>query len=350
MFLCFFLIFTISFGLFSGCGKKPDNSAGADIDENGYLKGIKANGYVEMFNYKAIAIPNNIHNISDDTLQSEIDNLLADYSPKATDRAVKDGESVNIDYVGSIDGVKFEGGNTNGAGTDVTAGSTNYIDDFLTQIIGHMPGETINVEVTFPDDYHEESLQGKDAVFVTTINHINDPVVLTDKFVSENLTADYGWKTVAEMKTGMKSELKKAAIENYIRQYFITEVKIKSVPDRLIEYQEKSMIDYYQRSAENYGMELDALLSYYGFANTEELIEYYQDNTLEEAKYSLVIQAIAEDMKISLTETDLADYFIKYFGSGDYSSFVEQYGLPYIKHVIMNQNILDYIVENAILQ
>ena len=84
---------------------------------------------------------------------------------QVTDRAVEQGDMVNIDYVGSVDGVEFDGGSTGGAGTSVMAGATNYIDDFLTQIIGHMPGETIDVNVTFPEVYHSADLAGKEAVF-----------------------------------------------------------------------------------------------------------------------------------------------------------------------------------------
>lgn len=98
------------------------------------------------------------------------DSILSEYpdTVQVKDREVKDGDSVNIDYVGSIDGEEFDGGNTNGEGTTVTIGQTEYIDDFLEQLIGHKPGETFDVNVTFPEDYGQEALNGKDAVFKTT--------------------------------------------------------------------------------------------------------------------------------------------------------------------------------------
>jgi len=85
---------------------------------------------------------------------------------------VKDGDTVNIDYVGSVDGVEFEGGNTNGAGADLTIGSGSYIDDFEEQLIGAHPGDTVEVKVTFPENYGNEELNGKDAVFTVTVNGI----------------------------------------------------------------------------------------------------------------------------------------------------------------------------------
>lgn len=89
-----------------------------------------------------------------------------------TSLTIEDGDTVNIDYVGSIDGVEFEGGSTNGAGTDLTIGSGLYIDDFEEQLIGAHPGDSLEVNVTFPDDYQQEDLQGKDALFQVTINGI----------------------------------------------------------------------------------------------------------------------------------------------------------------------------------
>lgn len=89
-----------------------------------------------------------------------------------TSLTVEDGDTVNIDYVGTIDDVEFDGGNTNGGGADLTIGSGTYIDDFEEQLIGHNVGETVEVVVTFPEDYGNEELNDKEAVFTTTINGI----------------------------------------------------------------------------------------------------------------------------------------------------------------------------------
>ena len=99
------------------------------------------------------------------------DSQTASYSAD-TSLTVEDGDTVNIDYVGTVDGVEFDGGNTNGQGTDLVIGSGSYIDDFEEQLIGAHPGDDVQVEVTFPDDYSNADLQGKDAVFAVTINGI----------------------------------------------------------------------------------------------------------------------------------------------------------------------------------
>lgn len=90
-----------------------------------------------------------------------------------TSLTVEDGDTVNIDYVGSVDGVEFEGGNTQGQGTDLVIGSGSYIDDFEDQLIGTHPGDQVKVTVTFPDPYQNNTdLSGKEAVFEVTVNGI----------------------------------------------------------------------------------------------------------------------------------------------------------------------------------
>ena len=108
------------------------------------------------------------------TESSSTDNSTDDSTSYSTDSSltVEDGDTVNIDYVGSIDGVEFDGGNTQGNGTDLTIGSGRYIDDFEEQLIGAHPGDEVEVTVPFPDDYGNDELNGKEAVFDVTVNGI----------------------------------------------------------------------------------------------------------------------------------------------------------------------------------
>lgn len=85
---------------------------------------------------------------------------------------VEDGDTVNIDYVGTVDGTEFDGGSTGGMGTDLTIGSGLYIDNFEDQLVGSHPGDEVEVTVTFPEDYGKEDLNGKEAVFDVTVNGI----------------------------------------------------------------------------------------------------------------------------------------------------------------------------------
>lgn len=109
---------------------------------------------------------------TDTTADNNTDNNSAGYSTDAS-LTVEDGDTVNIDYVGSVDGVEFEGGSTRGQGTDLVIGSGSYIDDFEEQLIGAHPGDEVDVYATFPDPYNNNpDLSGKEALFEVTINGI----------------------------------------------------------------------------------------------------------------------------------------------------------------------------------
>lgn len=109
---------------------------------------------------------------TDTTADNSTDTNSAGYSTD-TSLTVEDGDTVNIDYVGSVDGVEFEGGSTQGQGTDLVIGSGSYIDDFEEQLIGAHPGDEVDVYATFPDPYNNNpDLSGKEALFEVTINGI----------------------------------------------------------------------------------------------------------------------------------------------------------------------------------
>ena len=314
------------------------------LDENGFWQGVTALDYVEIFNYEAFSIPSDVHQISDETLTAAIDEIMENYPTRIKDRAVADGDRVNIDYVGSIDGVPFQGGSSEGMGAFVTAGSTDYIDGFLTQIIGHMPGETFDVNVTFPDPYNNPDLAGKPAVFVTTINYIagEGKLELTDAFVLENMSAK-GWTTVEQMKAGMRKELQDQAIQKYIDQFLGTDVNVRSIPDQVLKYQENNLVNSYQMKAKNNGMPLEVYLTFEDITTVEELLEKYRDNISGSSKYSLAIQAVAEHAGISVSDQDLTEF------APGYSDYLETYGLPFFKQYALNGKVLRYITEHAVL-
>lgn len=356
--LCSFIMIVIL--LFAGCDGTDTNndvfSYSDGIDKNGFHQGISALDYVEDFNYTGLLIPRETHQISDEAIQEELSNVLSAYLIKdqiITDRAVVYGDTLNIDYIGSVDGVELESLSTGGEGREVAIGIITLFDDnYLDQLIGHMPGETLNVQVTFPEDFEDSSLQGKKAVMVTTINHIIGDVMpqLTDDFVKTNLSADYGWENVEEMKNNIQEDLQKEAIQQYVTEYLMNEVPVRTVPDKMIKYQEKAMIQDYKELAENSNIDYEQfLIRNAGVNNEEELIEISRDDNFKNATYYLVLQAVAEDLGFSVNNEDLANFFIKKQGSDDYSLFENRYGLPYLKNIVLCEKALDYIIENAVL-
>ncbi len=367
---CVFIALIVPFVLIGFYGLKT--AAGFNystgIDKNGFWKGIKARDYVEAFDYNAFPIPAETHQISEERLESEIGNILSSYSTSINlkDRPVEFGDTVNIDYVGSVDGVEFDGGSTGGAGAEVTIGVTSYIDDFLEQLVGHMPGETFDVNVTFPEEYHEPSLENKDAVFVTTINHIveKQSPELTDEFVSGNLYENYKWSTVQEMRDSLLSNLRSDAISQYIQTYCTKELNIKSVPEKLIEHQANVMLKNYQSYASYNNMSVsDFLAQNLGVQSEEEFVDVYHDAIVNSATFNLVLQYVAESAGMRVSDEELKEFFgVHSEDDGhdhgdegaqaeatDLSLYEKVYGKPYMKQLALLQKAYNYMVDNVVL-
>lgn len=325
------------------------------LDENGYFTGVKATDYVTLCEYKGIVVPADEYTPTDSELESEVQSVLESYKEniKVTDRAVRDGDTVNIDYVGSVDGVEFEGGNTKGAGTDVTIGVTNYIDDFLEQLIGHKPGETFNVEVTFPDPYpNNTDLSGKDAVFVTTVNHISEEKYpeLTDSFVAEKF-ADEGWKTVAELRAGLSEELAEKKTTGYLQKYITEQSQITEVPESVIKQQENAMLSYYSSYAAQYSMTLDSLFSAYGYESAEAFLNDARASIENESRKLLVYQAIAETENFVIGESEIVAYLkgnASGFDESMLDSYIENYGMPYMAQATLYDMAFDTVADSAV--
>jgi len=333
-----------------------DFSYSDGIDENGLWEGVTALDHVSLCKLTKLPIPAEVHTIPDDEIQAAIDAILEQYTEaeKLTDRAVKDGDTLNIDYVGSVDGVPFEGGSTGGAGTLVTIGVTNYIDDFLEQLIGHMPGENFDIEVTFPTDYHEASLKGKDAIFNITINYIEGKDVtpeLTDSFVHENFNADYELSTVEDLKEYVRGTLRTENISLHIEQHLLENCTVNSLPQSLLDYQNNSMLYYYQSFAAYMGVDLPTFVQgYMGLSSINELLSKNAEANQKAASYLLILQAAAEQANITVTEKDVEEYFGTAGDQSNIDEMTELYGEPYIKMRILDELVIEYIATNALYQ
>ena len=323
------------------CGKQEEEtfSHSKPFDDNGYWKDIKASEYVELPDLSTVKI-------SQDDIEEQIAMFLAYYpdTKTLTDRAVIDGDSLNIDYVGKVDGVEFDGGSTNGQGTEVTIGVTNYIDGFLDQLIGHFPGETFDINVKFPEDYTNADLAGKDAVFTITINHIIEYVVPVwgDDFVANNLYSNYGWQTAAEAEESIRTVI----AENFVLDH---STFTKDIPQEMIDHITDVRLNYYEGYAAASSIEINSFLQYYQIAESVEAFrESFKSEATEEAKYNLIYQALAEKEGYTVSEEDVKQYFLDMNGIEDYSEYENAFGLPYIKAVILSEKMSKRLVEIAV--
>ena len=318
----------------------PEYSKG--LDENGFLRGIKASDYVTLPEYKGLDIDKSLMEVSDEDVQKEIDQILSRYETyvEITDEnaAIKDGDTVNIDYVGYVDEVQFDGGNTGKLGVDVTIGVTQYIDDFLEQLIGHHPGESFDIYVTFPEDYGKEDLNGKEARFAITINHIHGEKIEAE--MSDEIAKDYGFNTADALIEDIKSFL----LGND-RFYFFVEIlekaECENVPQAAIDYIKNLDLLNAEYTASNYGYTLENyLLAMNGYETMDEYFAARADSYKKDAILYLAAQAMAEIEGITITSQEVVDE--------GYSSYLETYGEPYMKQFMLFQHRLPtFVAENG---
>lgn len=340
----------------AGSSTSADSEAAAEVNfsaglnDDGTLKDVDPAGLVKVADYEAIEIPKSEAEVTDEEVQSEADAILASYpqTKAVKDRAVEDGDTVNIDYVGRIDDEEFPGGTTEANGTEVTIGVTQYIDDFLEQLIGHTPGETFDIHVTFPEDYGNEDLNGKDAVFETTINFIveTETPELTDEFVKENLEEAYGYTSVEDMKSKLKESMTRSKKENYAWEYILENSEFETLPEELVESQIDLRMDVVEMQMAYSGATLEDYISAYGYADEKELRESFRESCETLVKEYISFQVIFEEEGLKVTDEDLK----KFFGEEDMSSYIGYYGEGYINRLAMDSKVMEYLVENAVIK
>lgn len=342
-------------GSSSSAAATPAFDFSQGLDDDGHWSGVTALDLVTLpDDYASIQVPRSQVEPTDEDVTSQVSYIMSSYATtsQVTDRPVADGDTVNIDYVGTIDGTEFDGGSTGGSGTTVTIGVTQYIDDFLEQLVGHTPGETFDVEVTFPEDYGVESLNGKDAVFSVTINYIQETSTpdLTDEWVSQNLQATYGWTTVAEMRQSISDSLQATNLQQYVTDYVTQNSTATEIPESIVSYQEGLLVYQYESYAASFGMDLESMLQMAaGVSTTDELIASRREAIDETAKSYLVFQAVAEAQGMTVSDDDVTDYVFNATGSAEMSAFEDEYGMPYLRLLALMQKVGDFLTGNAVL-
>lgn len=340
--------------------KAADFTYSAALDENGYFTGVRALDYVTLpADYKALSVSAADVQVTDDELQTNLDYILSQFAEteQDTESTIQNGDSVNIDYVGSVDGIEFTGGNTNGQGATVTAGSTQYVDDFLTQIIGHKPGETFDVVVTFPDGYNDSTdangdpikLAGKEAVFSVTINYIAKSVTpeLTDEFISKNIDPKYG-STVEEFKDTVRKDVADANLEKYVTNYLTQNtVYADELPEAVTEYSSMMVLNYYCGYASAKNQTLTQFIQENLNADSiQALLDSNKEAIDNQAKRFLLYQALAEDQGLDCTDDDVKAYF-EDLGTTDYSDYQNFYGTNYLRMNAVGDKAFNNILANV---
>ena len=263
---------------------------------------------VTLGTYKGVEVEKNEVAVTDEEIEKELESQREKQARtvEITDRAVQDKDTAIIDFEGFVDGEAFEGGK----GTDYSLkiGSHSFIDNFEEQLIGKNIGEEVEVNVTFPEEYHEASLAGKPALFKVTVKKINMQELpeLDDEFaqdVSDCKTLDeYKESVKAEIKTRKEGAAKSAKEEAVIDK--IIEDATMEIPEPMIDTQVRQMADDFARRMQSQGLSIQQYFQFTGMT-PEAFIEQMKPQALKRIQSRLVLEAIVAAESIKATDEDM---------------------------------------------
>ncbi len=262
---------------------------------------------VELGQYKGLAIEKKSTEVTDEDVNAEIERVRKENSRTVTveDRAVQDGDITTIDFEGFVDGVAFEGGK----GTDypLTIGSHSFIDTFEEQLIGKNLNEEVEVNVTFPEDYHAKDLAGKPAMFKVTVKEIK-AVELPE--VDDDFAQDVSeFDTLEEYKNDLRTKLaeqKETEAKNEMEDKAIAAViegAKMDIPDPMIDLQVRQMADNFARRIQSQGISWEQYCQFTGMT-ADKLFEQMRPQALKSIQSRLVLEAIVAAENIQASEED----------------------------------------------
>lgn len=324
-----------------------------------------SNDYITIGKYEGLEIgQSEPEEVTDEIVEQAIANMLASTQTRQeiTDRASQTGDTVNIDYVGSFDGVAFEGGTA--PGTELVIGEGRFLAateeyaGFEEQLVGHTAGEEFDITVQFPDPYKSKpEYASKVAVFHIKMNGVYEMVMpeLNDEWVQAN---GEGAQTVEEYREKVREILEEnsefTAKQNNIDAAFnalLNEIEVKSYPEGKVEEQKEIYTTRYQTLASAYGMDLATFLSVYKGITEIEFDTQAQTAAENYVKIVLACELLSEKLKLNSTgdEYDQAvANLANHYGYEDAAQFVETYGEEMIKTTIMEEKVAAYLIEKSV--
>ena len=311
-------------------------------------------GKVTIGEYKGLVLTS----ISQETLDAELQSMLEYYSELVTvDRAVEEGDTVNINFVGLLNGEPFEGGSDETeAGTDLELGSQTFIDGFEEGLVGTKAGEVVELHLVFPEDYGVEQLNGQAVVFQVTVNEVKELQVpeLTDEFVAEKVPE---YPTVAEYTEALRESMNLEAYYEQITEQLMASCEVEKYNEANVLLRKEMLITEYTSYAEYYGsyygLDTETAIMYFlGFESTEAFEEEMGNYAYEVEKNAMIVNEIAkmEGIEVSdeLYNQEVAEY-AEYYGYDDVAEFEEANGKDNIRDSILSELVMEFIIENAVI-
>ena len=348
-----------------------DPSADADLFPDDYTKtypdgfdykSVDMSQYVTLGKYKGLTatVTTNTEVTADD-VSAYIRELLAQYitDQDVTDRPAKVGDTVVIDYVGTINGVAFESGTA--SDQKLTIGAGGYIVGFEDGIVGMQIGETKTIDVTFPENYHNAELAGKPAQFTFTLDSISEKVApeYTDAFVREKFEIDTMAEFEDQIETMLRDERAYELVsekQDAVYAIAVDNATVNAYPEGLVEDYMHSQIDYVKSYAEMYSMSYEELTQQVTGMTVAAYEAEVRAGAMDAIKQEMVLFAIAEAENITAPEDQLKEaeeYYLDYYGAETLEELCTMIGVTetYFRNTIsfsvIYAEVLEFLVENA---
>ena len=368
----------------TGCGSKGESAEATEAVENTESTeeapavplakyDLKGSDYVTLCDYSAIEVTiSGDYEVTDQDVLDYVEKIFTQGGPFYTadqdKTTVEEGDIVNVDYVGKLDGEAFQGGTAENQNIDVSnnssASGTSYIDGFTDGLLGASVGDVIDSNVTFPEDYNNEDLAGKEVVFTFTVNSIQKEVTvdtMDDEFASEQFHVDSVDAVYEQVRQYLESSAESShkndiysAIEDYLLDNCTVDMPADYRSD-VIEAIRANFIDRYCSGDES---QMESVLTSYGY--TEESIEQEWSDSVESSiKLELIVKAIAEKEDIQIDDTEFENYvnnIVSNGGYGDADTLYSNYGYDdavygenQIRVIYLAGLVLDKLSETAVV-
>lgn len=368
----------------TGCGSKGESAEATEAVENTESTeeapavplakyDLKGSDYVTLCDYSAIEVTiSGDYEVTDQDVLDYVEKIFTQGGPFYTadpdKTTVEEDDIVNVDYVGKLDGEAFQGGTAENQNIDVSnnssASGTSYIDGFTDGLLGASVGDVIDSNVTFPEDYNNEDLAGKEVVFTFTVNSIQKEVTvdtMDDEFASEQFHVDSVDAVYEQVRQYLESSAESShkndiysAIEDYLLDNCTVDMPADYRSD-VIEAIRANFIDRYCSGDES---QMESVLTSYGY--TEESIEQEWSDSVESSiKLELIVKAIAEKEDIQIDDTEFENYvnnIVSNGGYGDADTLYSNYGYGdavygenQIRVIYLAGLVLDKLSETAVV-
>ena len=311
---------------------------------------------VTLGDYKGLEVPKSETEVTDEEVEAELKKEQEKNSRTITveDRAAQNGDTATIDFEGFVDGEAFEGGK----GTDypLTLGSNTFIPGFEEQLVGANTGDHVEVKVTFPEEYHAENLQGKDAVFKCTVHEIKEKELpeIDDEFAAEVSEFD----TLDEYKADVKAKIKeekakegKAKKEDQVIAKAIENATME-IPELMIKTQARQQMDNFAQNLMSQGLTMEQYAQFTGMT-ADKMMEQMLPSAEKNIKTRLVLEAIAKAENIEISDEKIDEKLAEMAKSYDMEveklkDLVGEAEKQQMKDDMAVQEAIDFLVENAV--